>query len=488
MLSKIRRMHNSKLLTLLSSLSPAEWRRMRKIFQSPFFTTNKRHLVLYDLLKKYHPDFSSLKLSKEKIFPKLYPGKPFNDGLFRVLIREFTQMTEEYLLILKLREDKFQSKKMLAQVYHDHNLHSFFARETDKLLQELDKQPYRDWDYYKAVYELNFDHFFHPSTKKTPDHDLPLLMMMDSLDKQFALAKFRVGSEMLNRAKIYAKEYDIRLFEEIKALAKQNFAKDNILFQLYVFLFQLYEAKEEEKVSVFEELKKVFSQHFRALRQTDQSLFLTQLINFTIKKINSGNAAYYKKAFELYQIGLEADLVLQQGSIDESVYGNIVLLGCRAEEFTWVADFMEEYKNNLPEEVREDAYELNKGLYYFHKKDFANAQFQFMNYGYSPKFQLKARTNVLKTLFERFLHDKSLFELLIAQMNAFEKYIQRNALEDEYKKQVHLDFISILRRLINGIFENRNRKKLKQKIKNQVAEKQKMVGKTWLKNKLEELR
>lgn len=475
-----------KLFPLLAAMSPTEFRRMRKVFQSPFFTTNERHLVLYDLLKKHHPDFDSLTLSKEQIFKKLYPNKTFNDGLLRVLVREFTQMTEEYLLILKMRAEKFEQKKMLTQIYNDRNLYGFFEKETQKLLKDLNKNPYRDENYYREIYSLNFDYFFHPSTPKLPDCDAPLIEMMDSLDKQYALAKFRIGSEMMNRAKIFAKQYDVRFLKEIKNISKQDFAEDNVTFQLYLLLFQFYEASEEEKVSVFEKFKLVFLQNFKKLSRLDQSLFLTQLINFASKKINLGESAYYKKAFDLYKTALEADLVLRHGSIDEAVYGNIVLLGCQAGEFSWITEFMEKYKSHLLEEIREDTYEMNKGIVYFHKKDYENAQNQFINVAYSPKFQLKVRANLILTLYERFFRDCSFFGLLISQMNAFEKYLHRNFVKNEYQKEVYLNFIAIVKKMTNGVFENKDRKKLKLIIENQLVEKSKVIGKYWIEEKIKE--
>ena len=481
-------MVGGKLFSLLAAIPATEFRRMRKVFQSPFFTTNERHLVLYDLLKKHYPDFSSFPLNKTQVFKKLYPDKPFNDGLLRVLFREFTQMTEEYLLLVRLREQKLERKKMLTQIYNDYNLYPFFEKENAKLLQDLEKKPYRDWDYYQEVYELNFAYFFHPSTPKLPDEDAPLLEMMDAVDKQFALAKFRIGSEMLNRAKIYGKKYDIRLLTEVKELAATDFAKENVLFYLFSLLFQLYDAGlDEDKVVVFEKLNQAFSEHIKQLRKIDQSLFLTQLINFASKKINLGASAYYKKAFELYKIGLDADLVLRHGSIDEAVYGNIVLLGCRAGEFSWIAQFMEKYKPYLLEDIREDTYEMNKGLYFFHQKDYENAMNQFMNFGYKPRFEIKVRTNLMKTLFERFLEDKSYFDLLMSQMSAFEKYLYRNTLKDEYKKEVHLNFIAVLKKLVNGILGFENSEKLRLAVENQISKKQRMVGKEWIFEKLEEL-
>lgn len=479
-------MIGSKLLSLLASMSATEFRRMRKVFQSPFFTTNERHLVFYELLRKYHPIFDTLKLNKEKVFEKLYPGKPFNDGLLRVLVREFTQMTEEYLLLTKLRGENFQRKKMLSQIYKDRNLYSFFEKETKYLLKELDKNPYRDWEYYREVYELNFDYFFHPNTQKLAKEDERLLSIMESLDRQYVLAKFRIGSEMNYWRNTYAKQFDIRLFEEIKTLNETVLKEEHPLFKLYSLLFQLYESSEKDLA--FAKLKPIFSENFQSLRSIDQSLFLTQLINFAIRKINIGEATFYKEALDLYKIGIEANLVLRDSNIDEAVYGNIALLGCHAKEFDWVDDFMLKHKKHLKKEIRHDAYELNRGLWFFHQNDFENARIQFMNYGYLPKFQTKARSNLMLTLFEQFLEDSSLFDLLISQLNAFEKFLHRNDLTGEYKRKAHINLVSILRKLTTGLFQRKNVEKLKESIEDQIATKKQIAGKKWLLKKVTSLK
>lgn len=474
------------MLPLLASMSSTEFRRMRKVFQSPFFTTNERHLVLYELLRKYHPIFDTPKLKKERVFEKLYPGKPFNDGLLRVMIREFTQMTEEYLLLSKLRNEDFQRKKILSQVYKDRNLYGFFAKETKNLLKELDSQPYRDWEYYREVYELNFDYFFHPHTPRLSDGDERLVEIMESLDRQYTLAKFRIGSEMHNWKGSFSKHFDIQLFEEIKTLNEKFYKNDHVIFRLFDLLFQFYESSEKDLI--FEELKSVFTDNFGKLRQVNQSLFLTRLINFAVKKINAGESAFYKEALDLYKIGLETDLVLRDGSIDEAVYGNIALLGCHAKEFEWVDNFMSEYKGYLKKEVRQDAYELNRGLWFFHQNDFDNARDQFMNYAFSQKFQPKARANLLITLYEQFIKDFSLFDLLISHMSSFEKYLHRNALMGDAQKEPYFNFISALKKLSSGIFQNKKTQKLKYSLEKQIAHKPKMIGKSWFLKKIEYLK
>lgn len=478
-------MIGSKLLPLLSSLSPTEFRRMRKVFQSPFFTTNERHLVLYDLLKKHYPTYHSPKLEKEKVFERLYPGKPFNDGLLRVMIREFTQMVEEYLLLSKMRSEDYERKKMLAKIYKDRNLYAFFAKETQYLLKDLGGGAFRDWEYYSERYELNFDYYFHPSTQKLTDRDQTLETLMNSLDKQFLLAKFRLASEMKNREKTLSRQYYIRFLEAIKEVSVKFYDDRHPLFQLFPLLFDLYNSTENEEI--YKELKELFSASFTKLRTFDQSLFLTQLINYAIRKINSGDNDYYKEALDLYEIGLETKLVLRNDEIDQAVFGNIVLLGCNAGQFEWTQNFIAEYKDYLKKDIREDVVTFNQGMWYFHQNDFENAYDAFVNYAFAPTFQIKVRLNLVRTLFELFLKDDSYYDLLISHIESFEKYLHRNDLMTTELREADLNTLSVIRRMTTGLIANKDKSKLKNAILSQMEQKGKFVVKNWLLKKIEEV-
>jgi len=61
-------MIGKKLMKLLAALTPVEFRRMRKLFQSPIYTSDPHHLILYDYIRKYYPTFDSPHLEKEKLF------------------------------------------------------------------------------------------------------------------------------------------------------------------------------------------------------------------------------------------------------------------------------------------------------------------------------------------------------------------------------------------------------------------------------------
>ena len=243
-------MQQSKLIQLFSTLSPEELRRFRKLLQSPFFTTNEHLLKLFDVLKKYAPAFDSPKLTKTQIFQRVFPNAAYDDNKMRTLMKNYTKLLEDFLLYTETAEQDRQ--QALLQVYAKRNLYPLYQRNRIRLLQSMEEKPYRDFEYYQTRYTFDFDYFFHPQTPKHTLQDDALFHLMESIDMQFILAKYRITSEMKNRERILPRKYDIRF---LSAIDKEGsiLLESNILIGLFKLLFKLYETDE---VFAFEQLKK----------------------------------------------------------------------------------------------------------------------------------------------------------------------------------------------------------------------------------------
>ncbi len=475
-------MQDSKAIKLLKQLNPDEFRRFYRFLKSPFFTTNVHIVKMYEYLRKYYPAFNSNKLQREKVFAKLFPQTPFNYEKLAALIKKMTNLVEDYMIWIDLKSQEADRQKRLSKIYAQRNLFAFYERSRLRQLERMDKQPYRDLEYYQNRYSLDFDYFFHPLTPKHTLQDDALIRLMDSVDQTFILGKYRIASEMKNRERILAKQYDIRFLEAIENEIRNGLSNKNISLQLYQLLLQMYVPEKEG--TAFEKLKNLFSENAHRIRHLDQSLLLTQMINYTVKQINIGNAAFYQKALELYKIGLEIGLVVENQKIDAAVFGNIVLLGCNAREFEWTKHFMVQNQQYLKESIRQDTVALNMGLWYFHQNDFDKAYHKFFNHTFSYAFQLKARFYLIRTLLEQFLSDDTLLDLLISQIDAFEKFLYRNKMISSYHKKTHLNSIAIIKKLAIGLSQKKDLVKLKTSLLAEIERKGNMVVKEWLISKL----
>ena len=90
-------MHNSRLVELLKTFSDAEIKKFGDFVRSPYFNKSDRVIKLYDQLKKYHPNYSSPLISKEKIYGRLFPGKKYHDSTLRVVIHLLGEIAEKFI-------------------------------------------------------------------------------------------------------------------------------------------------------------------------------------------------------------------------------------------------------------------------------------------------------------------------------------------------------------------------------------------------------
>lgn len=473
-------MQKTKLIQLLSTLTIEEFRRLKKMLRSPFFTSNKNYLKLYEVLKKFYPDFSNPKLTKTYLFQRVYDGNRYNDNKLRMLIRDFTELVEDYMLWLEIKKDKHAYDNQMLSVYLKRDLFQWYERERQKLVKTINQAPFRDLEFYNEMYLLDFNYFFHPLTPKTELQDEVLIRLMQNVDNQFFMAKHRIMSEMLNRRNIKEINYEVKYTEAIEQECTNGFLSQNVVFKIYCLMGELSSNNQPEKL--FFEIKNLLNKYQSFIRRIDLSLFITQLINFGIKRINNGDQSYYKQVWELYKLALEKDLVLEHQRLTSITFGNIVIVGCYAGEFEWTKKFIETYKIYLDEEHRVTTVGIQLGLWYFHQNDFDSAYELFLKYSFTASYQPKARFYLVRTLFEQFLMDNISYDFLIAQVEAFEKLLYRNHLLATYHQKVFLNSLQLLKKLIHLIVKGEKQSYVS--FEKDIQKRRNIVAKSWFLQKV----
>ena len=97
-----------------------------------------------------------------------------------------------------------------------------------------------------------------------------------------------------------------------------------------------------------------------------------------------------------------------------------------------------------------------------------------------PLYIIHSKTILLRSYFEQFLSDDSYYDLLIAQTNAFEKFIRRNDLISKNKKEYYLNFILFTRKVTNATFQDT----LSQDLFDQIKYAESVILKDWLLKKI----
>ena len=478
-------MHNSKLLKILKTLRPEEFRLLKKFLRSPFYNYTTQLVELYEILKKYYPAFDSPKLEKERVFERLFPGEPFKSKKMRHTLSEFTLLVEEFMVALQLRNDPFLKKKLLTEAYGKRNVYDLFERNTRELIEELQEAPVHIQTF-GEISALNRKLFFHPLTGKNKLAVPSLNLAMDYLDLHFALQKLSISTEMKARENILQEDYKIKFLSE---LVKQRFweklPERAGIFNLYVKSIELFEQHDETS---FLEVKGEFVKNAGQVSEEDGVNILMNLLNYTIPKVNSGNDFYLRQLFELYQLGLNQNLLIAEGRITDFTYTNIIAVGAGLKEYDWTKKFIEDYETYLDEEIREGAKVLGLAFWHFHKGEFSEVIDLLTIQKFNQVIHdLRSRSLQLRAYYELFKKDDSYYEFLISNTYAFEKYIRRNEKISERKAEGYLNLISYTRKLANIKIRQERNDSIKGELNRALMEKKRFVAKRWLLDKIEEL-
>ena len=463
-------MYSSKLFSLLRGLRHEEIHWFQKFLNSPFFNNNDLPIQLFDYLKKYHPELDSTKLTKEKIFQRIFPNEKFNQQKLRKAMHELTTLVEEFFVTIRVRNAEFEKKKLLVEELGERNLYPQFEKRTKALIHELEALPYRDAFFYKSIFELNYGYANHSETNRQKFNSQILKSSTESLDAYYLLQKQQLEIGIKSQQKLFNQKVKFQSLKSIKAELQES-----PVFVLYEKVIQSIE--QQDNSSTYLQLERLFKEHHDVLSKNDQIIIFRVLLNYSIRQVNKGNAEYFKKIFLLYKYGLESKLLISNERITETIFLNIIVSGGNVGEFDWVENFIEAHQKYLPKTRREHVALYGQGVFLYKKKDYAKAIEIISNHTFSrPLRILNSKTILLRSYFGLYRNDSSYYDMLVAQVNAFEKFIRRGSTVADDTKEQYLRFVYFFRKIVNADWQNVLDMTLHEKIKNQEA----VVLKFWL--------
>lgn len=469
-------MQNSKLVRTLQVFDPEELKRLGKFLRSPFYNANPAIVKLYRLLRSGYPDFEAPKMTEEKVFKKLFPNRAYDHQKMLNLMSDFTALLEKYLVVLQLEAEETLQKKLLLRAYAKRpDCYAVFSKKLSGVDKHLDAKPYRNEHYYREKMELNLQFFSHPGTDMAKEG-------MDSL--RHALQYFEAYKSLAG-AKLQCARNDWRhavgTRRSIDAV-QENPALANPVYVLYEKLDSLQ--REPADRTTMLQLVRYFIDHAQVFDPDDKSNVLKILLNYSNRLINQGDMDSIKTSLELYKTGLAYDCFLVQGKMKETTFFNIVTAGTRCREFEWTEHFMQTYQVLLDAKVRADALALAKGQWHLEKQEYLKAT-EFLQHSFAePQSIVKAKVLLARSWCELYWEDAGYLELLLSQLDAFDKHVWRNkAVAPRLLKGVQ-SFIGFTRKLALRKAEG----KAMTELRSAILQEPNVILKDWLLSKASQLK
>ncbi|MDQ3021788.1 MAG: hypothetical protein M3R36_14635 [Bacteroidota bacterium] len=413
-------MIHNKSIRILKTFSKEELKQFSDFVRSPFHNKNKNLIKLFDILRKYHPEYE---FEKEKLYSKIYQGKEYNHNNMKKLMSEMFLISEKFLLQLIIKKETFTVDKYILEEYMNRKLNELFLHKLKKINEKSEKTKYcTDVYFYDKLYVENLTVVFYDLNNMREKTSMDSLIKRSEYILGFFLENvsielsdisvFRgVGVNKFKEDLIsesFLKSLDVRKILKYLSLTKTR--TNFILFKFNSILMFIYPENEtyfkQAKHFLFSKNNNVFIENSKAFREN--SVFLE---NYCSKMYYKG---IRKFRHELHEISQQSVKLLLENSdknnikIDSVFYLNLVGVSTGIGELKWVEEFIKDYTKYLPEKDRESSYNFAKAVLAFAKRNYEEAL------SYASKlprttyyYKMEVRIFILKCYFELSLFDEA---------------------------------------------------------------------------------
>lgn len=447
-------MNKSKVLILLRSFSKEELKKFRDFLQSPYFNKNKTLLKYFDLLKKDHPVFDMEKLSREKIYHKLFKGKKYNEQVMKNLTSDLNRLCKEFLTTEFSKKDIYENKLNLLKQMILRKADSVFYSELKifdselKMISELSEKNF----YYLYQLEEAKISFHLERNEQTLVFDKVLksgeyLILFFLLNLTKTISNLNVNSQSFNV------KYDVNLpqeffnktsIEEIIEYMKKNEIEFSETAELYFYRIICNTPPFNEKY--YFKFKSLVLKNLRSLGRIEVYGLFNALETFCLIKGNSGKSEFINELFEIFNLEIENNFYKYSDSspVTFMKFRNTYSIALSLKKLDWAEKFIEKYKNDIIESDRENVIKI------------ATAQLEFEKGNFNKVLESIADINAdhiyskvdIRNLTVMSYYELNYTESALSMLDSFKHFINGSRNMSGVFRENHLRFINSLHSLI----------------------------------------
>lgn len=433
-------MKGSKLLELYASLSNLERKHFASFVVSPFFNRKEELIHLATYLRAQAPGFSLESLTKESIFQAIAPGLPYKDQTFRLLCSELSDLLNRFLAYQAFTAMGNLEEVLLLRNLGKRNLDKHFQYTLRKTRKLQERQRATDSDHHLKRYLLE-EEVGQYMRRNPRSQETNLQATIDQLDIFYLIEKLKSACSILNNQNVVDLEHDILFLDAILTHLNVHTYEAYPLVSIYYQALKMF--LEPDEAIHFHELRTLLARYHQDIPNEEASDAYTFAQNHCIRQINRGRSEYMEDLFKIYQELLAQELIFDQGQLSPWHYKNIVVLGLRLKAFVWVEEFIEDYRDRIPTEFRDNAFTYNLAKLRFHQREYPAVKRLLQQVEYEDLFyNLDSKVMLLKIYLEEDEQDA-----LESLTNTFIIYLDRNKLLSEDHRLRYRNLVKYVRRL-----------------------------------------
>lgn len=448
---KMSDVFSSKLVKMISTFDSVELKEFDMWLNSPWANSNKALVTIVRILKPYHPDFNSGKLTKEKLFKKVLPKGKYSLSRINNMLSEGFHAAEQFVIFQKLKKDANLKQSLLLWELQNRSLEEWFFKSMDKEINRLEEKQLKEWEEHIDLLRLHRQVYHHPNSKTRMIPGSPTIVRVgEELELIYLLEQAATINEKIFRNRFLKNEnHDIE-----KELRKWSVVAEECKHPS-VELYRLrFSYNEENEVQVFWGIWEYLKENYSQLSEKELKIHLLSLVNdhgalFIRKKVP------YKDVFPLYKLCIKTGILFDNGRLSKARYSKVVASGNGYQDFEFTESFIANHTDKLQKEIQSDA--CNWALAHTsYRKGELNKSLDIL-IGHSFKDDLFLRITkqlTLQNYFDLFLKDDTYQTYLFNYFDSYEKWLLREKLRKRSKMKGALNFVQVTRKMAKAYLSN----------------------------------
>lgn len=429
-----------KVLELLRSLEKNDWHWLGKFVSSPINNLHADVRRLFEFYRKKLPT-ENREPSSENLHRVLFGETPYHAGKIHHISNYLLRVTEDYLAWEEWQRDPAVRLHFLLQSCRRRGLEKCFHSTLERLQGLLEKQHRRNPEHYRTRYVIALEAYQQTMLSGRSDAG-QLQHLSDWHDAAFIAEKLKNACILMSRQRVLQRDFDTGL---LPAVLDRVRARPQLLdipaIAVYYFGYQtLNEPDTDAHFFALREHLRHAGDFFSPAELRDIYLLA---INFCIHRINLRQEQFLQEIFDLYRAGLQSGVFLENGQLSRFTYTNIALTALRLREFDWTRDFLQEYRERLPESQRSGAFAFNLARYYCERGDYDRA----MPLLQSMDFDDVLHNLTAKAMLLRMYYETGAANALDSLLASLETYLRRKGQLGEQQKTAYRNTVRLLRKL-----------------------------------------
>jgi hypothetical protein len=475
-------MINSKLIRILSIFSSEELKRLEWFVKSVFYNENENVIQLFLYLRKLSPTWNPEKLARNKVWKKAFPNTPFNEVYCRKVMSNLVLIMIKYIT----NELDFSAQSNISRLCNFY-LSRYLTKDAESCMKEWEDEQkncvIQNADFYLTQMELLRTKTLIPVPLMQLKSTSLITDLIEASDIHYMISQLQWQTLLRNNTHTYAFGHTSSVVDAIlKRIEKENKWLAIPAIYIYYHLFKMVEQPEESHF--YDKLNEAIQQYFAVLSSQEWVNILFTLQNYCIRKVIAGEDIFKEKLHLLYIDNLKTGLIFSYNQLKPETFKNIVRSALSFQKSQWAVNFVEEYKERLPDEQRENLLAYCFALISFEAKRFSEA-LAFLNETIKTPdiFQeLQFKTLRIKCFYE--LQD---FDSMNAGLDALRMQLARQANLSDFYRIRYKNFGSFLHKVC---YLPKMDKEQWLKLNDELAEKnpQDLLDKKWLMVKIAEKR